>query len=367
MMTQAHEIETLEAFDRHCAAGLSLSRCILQSLDLTGRGAVLADTDVHGAIFLGCHLPQGSEVALRHRGALIFPRLPSLPFNPYQPHLYEAEELFDAIVRGEPHDGALDARIYAWHQAQGPQPSLGATLATSLHDHSISDALDEWCHSHPSDRAIGIMGGHAAARGTDEFRAAARLAGSLTRAGRLVMTGGGPGAMEAANLGAYLAHQPEVLDEAIDILTAGGDFRDDITSWARATFEVRSRWQASGESVGIPTWFYGHEPPNGFASVIAKYFSNAIREDTLLQRCRGGIVYLHGAAGTVQEIFQAATGNYYAADGEPTTPMVLVGREHWTHTLPAWPLLEALGRDRAMGTRLHLVDDIEEAVEVLLG
>ena len=48
-----------------------------------------------------------------------------------------------------------------------------------------------------------------------------------------------------------------------------------------------------------------------FATSIAKYFSNALREDVLLSRARGGIIYLPGAAGTVQEIFQAVTPNYY--------------------------------------------------------
>ncbi|WP_420175643.1 LOG family protein [Luteococcus sp. OSA5] len=366
-MTQAHEIETLEAFDRHVGAGLSLQHCIVQSLDLTGRDEQLASAEVRSTIFLGCHFGPGMEHLLRQRGALLFPRLPSLPFDPYQPRLYTPEDLFDAVVDGQPYDDCLDARIYAWHQAQGVRPALAATLSTSLHDHAIDDALDEWCHAHPSAGAIGIMGGHAASRGSAEFRSAARLAGALTRGGRLVMTGGGPGAMEAGNLGAYLAQEPEALEPAVDVLARAGDFHQDLTAWAQATFEVRRRWQPSGESVGIPTWFYGHEPPNGFATVVAKYFSNAIREDTLLQRCRGGIVYLQGAAGTVQEIFQAATGNYYCPDGEPTTPMVLVGREHWTQTLPAWPLLEALGRDRQMGTRLHLVDDVEEAAELLLG
>jgi hypothetical protein len=34
----------------------------------------------------------------------------------------------------------------------------------------------------------------------------------------------------------------------------------------------------------IPTWFYGYEPPDVFASAMAKYFSNALREDVLLRR-----------------------------------------------------------------------------------
>ena len=91
----------------------------------------------------------------------------------------------------------------------------------------------------------------------------------------------------------------------------------------------------------------GHEPPNPFATSIAKYFKNATREAILLQVCNAGIVFLPGAAGTVQEVFQDACENYYA-DPASIAPMVLVGREHWTRTVPAWPLLHSLARDLAV-------------------
>lgn len=127
---------------------------------------------------------------------------------------------------------------------------------------------------------------------------------------------------------------------------------------------MRAGWPGGGPSVGIPTWFYGHEPPNPFAAHLAKYFSNATREDGLLARCTAGVVFLPGAAGTVQEIFDNATPNYYGSRGEPT-PMVLVDREHWTQRLPAWPLLRSLAQERAMESRIALVDRIEEAPEAL--
>jgi predicted Rossmann-fold nucleotide-binding protein len=127
---------------------------------------------------------------------------------------------------------------------------------------------------------------------------------------------------------------------------------------------VRGDLGAPGEvtSVGVPTWFYGQEPPNVFAGAIAKFFSNALREDGLLARCTDGVVYLPGAAGTVQEVFQAVTGHYYAR--APAAPLVLVGHSAWTDQLPVWPLLTALAGDRPMAGTIHLVDSVEAAAEV---
>ncbi|CAM5688765.1 Rossmann fold nucleotide-binding protein OS=Streptomyces alboniger OX=132473 GN=CP975_25980 PE=4 SV=1 [Streptomyces alboniger] len=116
--------------------------------------------------------------------------------------------------------------------------------------------------------------------------------------------------------------------------------------------------------MGIPTWFYGHEPPNAFASHLGKYFANATREDGLLARSNAGVVFLPGAAGTVQEVFDNATPNYYESRGEPT-PMVLVDRAHWTDHLPVWPLLRSLARGRPMESRIALVDAVEEAPDAL--
>ena len=137
-----------------------------------------------------------------------------------------------------------------------------------------------------------------------------------------------------------------------------------MTEWAGAAFEVRRRWPGGDGGLGVPTWFYGHEPPNAFADRIAKFVQNPVREATLLARCNGGIVFLPGAAGTVQEIFQDACENYYAADSM-IAPMVLVGARHWTVDLPAWPLLRALAGERSMSMRIALVDGPAEAVATL--
>ncbi len=253
-----------------------------------------------------------------------------------------------------------DARIYAWsRQADG---DLVYPLARALHDHAIDQALAD---SLQGRHAVGVMGGHALARDDAQYAQAARLGRDLAAGGFYVATGGGPGAMEAANLGASLSgYDADTTRQALKMVARVPTYEPSIGRWAAAAFEVRAAWPATTESMGIPTWFYGHEPPNAFAARIAKYFQNSLREDTLLRHCTGGIVFLPGAAGTVQEIFQDACENYYAEEGA-VAPMVLVGIRHWTEDVPAWPLLQALAHNRPMAGHVHLVDTVTEVPAVL--
>ena len=119
--------------------------------------------------------------------------------------------------------------------------------------------------------------------------------------------------------------------------------------------------------LAIPTWLYGHEPANLFAGRIAKYFSNAIREDTILRLARGGIVFAPGRAGTVQEVFQAATKTYYGTDGA-SGAYIFLDRAYWTTELPVESLLRPLLAASPFGdlsATMHLTDDVHEAVRVL--
>ncbi|MEV7991632.1 Rossmann fold nucleotide-binding protein [Streptomyces sp. NPDC086077] len=354
------EIESLAEFDEVLAAQGTLARFRIQAVDLTDRTDALLSVDVTGAVFLGCAMTDAAATRVAAAGALVFPPIPDLPFDPYRGFVYTPDELFEGLAEG--YEGTPDALSYAWFQRTKADGDVFASMLRAVHDDAVSDALDELLFGA---RVAGVMGGHAMARGSEAYAGAARLGRELARAGFTVATGGGPGAMEAANLGAYAApHSDGMLDQALQLLAKTPKFVPSITDWARAAFEVRERWPDGGPSVGIPTWFYGHEPPNAFAAHIAKYFANATREDGLLARCTAGVVFLPGAAGTVQEIFDNATPNYYESRGEPT-PMVLVDREHWTERLPTWPLLRSLARERSMEARIALVDRIEEAPAAL--
>ncbi|MFJ8034054.1 MULTISPECIES: LOG family protein [unclassified Streptomyces] len=354
------EIESLAEFDEVVAAHGSLARFRIQAVDLTARTADLLRLDTDGAVFLGCPMSPEAAARVRSSGALVFPPVPGLPFDPYRGFVYSPDELFESLAEG--YEATPDARAYAWFQRTKADGDVFSSMLRAVHDDAVSDALDELL---AGARVVGVMGGHAMERGTAAYAGAARLGRELTRAGCTVATGGGPGAMEAANLGAYAApFADRMLDEALRLLAKAPSFRPSVTDWARSAFEVRERWPGGGESVGIPTWFYGHEPPNAFASHLAKYFANATREDGLLARSNAGVVFLPGAAGTVQEIFDNATPNYYESRGEPT-PMVLVDEAHWTTELPAWGLLQSLARGRSMESRIALVDRIEHAADAV--
>ncbi|QIK76954.1 LOG family protein [Nocardioides piscis] len=349
------DVTTLDELDTRLAAGTrSLAGWRVTGVDLTDRSAALAAVDVGESLFLGCTFAPGAEEGVRRRGAVVVPQLPGVPLDTHRSALYAPRDLYDTPDYGS----SLDARAYAWSQQP---PDQDDALAAALHDHSIDLALASW---RAGRSILGVMGGHALARGSDGYAEAARLGHALgTRV--TVATGGGPGAMEAANLGAFLSASPtSVLDSALGSLAGVPSFTPDIESWVGAAFEVIERHGPGVESLGIPTWHYGHEPPNPFATSIAKYLRNATREAILLEVCNAGIVFLPGAGGTVQEIFQDACENYYA-DESSLAPMVLVGVEHWTRTLPAWPLLTALAAGRAMEPHIHLVDTVDEAVALL--
>jgi predicted Rossmann-fold nucleotide-binding protein len=349
------QVESLEEFDRRVAAGASrLSGWRVRHVDLSGRSEVLARLRVAGATFLGCTFASGDEEHLERGGALVLPTLTVAPVDVYRSRLYTPEELYDST----PYAGSLDGRAYAWSQTPG---GADDALARSLHDHAVDEALAAWVRGK---HLVGVMGGHATERGDPAYAEAARL-GHALGAGHVVATGGGPGAMEAANLGCFLADGPaSAVEDAVAALAAVPSFRPSVDDWLRPAMEVRARVVEPHASLAIPTWHYGHEPSNVFATGIAKYFRNAVREAILLEVCDAGIVFLPGAGGTVQEVFQDACENYYA-DESSVAEMVLVGRTYWTETLPVWPLLQALAKGRTMQGRVHLVDGVEEAAALL--
>jgi hypothetical protein len=79
--------------------------------------------------------------------------------------------------------------------------------------------------------------------------------------------------------------------------------------------------------VAIPTWSFGHELTQPFATRYAAFFLDSLRETALIHESRAGIVYARGSGGTVREIFEDAEENFYAETPDELTPMIFFDRE----------------------------------------
>ena len=99
---------------------------------------------------------------------------------------------------------------------------------------------------------------------------------------------------------------------------------------------------------------------------IAKLFENSIREDTLLTEAYGGLIFMEGSAGTLQEIFQEAVQNHYVSLGYPS-PMIFVGKQFWTEEVPVVPFMQhMLDNGRYKNLLLHVADSVDEIVESII-
>ena len=277
--------------------------------------------------------------------------------------MYEGFKIDDEDSYGK----CFDGKVYQYYQFTGMQDSgANESLARSLHDHGIHAALRIFMEEHDPQRWVGVMGGHAMLRTDRMFRDIAVLSKRLTEEGFIMLSGGGPGAMEATHLGALMAGRTgEELDEAMAMLTPTPSFRD--KGWLNSSFRVLKKYpQERYISLGIPTWLYGHEPSTPFATHIAKFFDNSVREDNILTLAYGGLIYTPGSAGTMQEIFQEAVQNHYLSFGF-ASPMIFLGKEYWCTEMPVFPLLEQLMETgKYQNLLLTLTDDLDEVVDVLV-
>jgi predicted Rossmann-fold nucleotide-binding protein len=364
------EIETLDAFDAWAAEGAS-DVAAVQAIDLRSRTTTLCRIAPVGSLFLACPMDPLAAGQLVSQGAIVVPDMPGC-FSVHRARLYAPEELFDVFdpdVDGS-FAASFDSRVYAEYVAAGRDrpASMAVSFARSLHDHSITAALDELLEGR---RVVAIMGGHGLERRDPKYRAVVRIAKRLAERAYLLVSGGGPGAMEATHLGAWLAGRP---DEDVDRALSSGftdrpagapdgkEYADPC--WLARAWRLRRdfpRVRTEVISIGIPTWLYGHEPPTPLATHIAKYFANAIREEGLLAIARHGVVFAPGSAGTTQEIFQDACQNHYGTTGT-CSPMLMFGADYWTNVRPVWPLLDAVSRDRTFGELVHLVDTVDDVV-----
>lgn len=361
------EVENCEALRKAIEAGGTLRHYAFQGIDFHPCMEEVRRCRFSDCLFLG-----GFGVdELKDRmdeTCSVFPRFQGLPFSVFRSGLYNAKSLYEGYRLGYPdsYKDCFDSKVYEHYLAAGKQTGdIKETLARILHDHSMNDGLDDFLRSFDERSIVGIMGGHGLSRCDGNYRKVVMISKKLTEGGSLMVSGGGPGAMEATHLGAWMAGRPDSeVEEALEMLAAAPSYKDRL--WMETAFRVMERFPATEYvSLGVPTWLYGHEPATPFATHIAKYFDNSTREDTILTIAKGGVIYSPGSAGTMQEIFQDAVQNHYLSFGY-ASPMVFLGKEFWTEEMPVYRLMQYLiEKGKYNNLLLSISDSVDEIVKTI--
>jgi uncharacterized protein (TIGR00730 family) len=174
--------------------------------------------------------------------------------------------------------------------------------------------------------AIAVFGSARTAVDDPFYAKGIELGRKLVEAGYAVITGGGPGAMEAANRGAS---------------------------------------EAGGVSVGLGIELPFEEGVNEFVN-IGINFRYFFARKTMFVKYAQGYVVLPGGLGTFDEMFEALT---LAQTRKVTSfPVVLVGTEYWSGLLD-WLRTTVVAAGKVAEADLDmltLTDDIDEAVRIMV-
>lgn len=174
--------------------------------------------------------------------------------------------------------------------------------------------------------AVSVFGSARTRPGTPHYEVAVEVGRRLVEAGYAVVTGGGPGIMEAANKGAK---------------------------------------EAGGLSIGLGIELPFEQGMNDYVDlgVNFRYF---FARKTMFVKYSEGFVVLPGGFGTLDELFEALT--LVQTHKVIQFPIVLVGRDYWAGLLD-WlgRTVEPHGMVSAPDVELlRLVDTAEEAVQAVL-
>jgi uncharacterized protein (TIGR00730 family) len=230
---------------------------------------------------------------------------------------------------------------------QGPVTLRGDMVPTSTTDQRLLDGAtpSDWLHTDPwrvlriqaefvegfgalaeLGPAISIFGSARTAVTHPDYHLAMEVGAAVSRAGFAVITGGGPGAMEAANRGAL---------------------------------------EAGGVSVGLNIELPFEQGMNDWVNlgVNFRYF---FARKTMFVKYAQGFVVLPGGFGTFDELFEALV--LVQTQKVTSFPIILLGTSYW-HGLLEWikgPVLDRGMIAAADVDRLIVTDDVSEAVSRLV-
>ncbi|WP_433545838.1 TIGR00730 family Rossman fold protein [Streptomyces sp. CA-294286] len=173
--------------------------------------------------------------------------------------------------------------------------------------------------------AISVFGSARTPVGTPEYESGVQIGRALVEAGFAVITGGGPGAMEAANKGAR---------------------------------------EANGVSVGLGIELPFEQGLNAHVDIGVNFRYFFVRK-TMFVKYAQGFVVLPGGLGTLDELFEALT--LVQTQKVTRFPIVLFGTEYWSG-LVDWLRDTVVAQGKASAKDLllfHVTDDVEEAVALV--
>ena len=228
----------------------------------------------------------------------------------------------------------------------GPRPSKGRPEGSTTDQRLLDSRGDsDWVHMDPwrvlkiqaefvegfndlaeLGPAIAVFGSARIPAEHPAYQLGVKVGGALVEAGFTVITGGGPGAMEAANKGAT---------------------------------------EAGGESVGLGIELPWEARLNDYVTFGLNFRYFFVRKMMFVKYSQGYIV-LPGGIGTLDEMFEAMTLSQTLKI--TTFPIVLMGVEHWTGLID-WMKGSMLGDARIKQSDLDmltLTDDVDEAVALMV-
>jgi uncharacterized protein (TIGR00730 family) len=241
---------------------------------------------------------------------------------------------------------SVNSEPYRRIRRQGPVTLRGNQIPATTTDQRLLDrrGAADWVHTDPwrvlriqaefvegfgllaeLGPAVSIFGSARSQRGSHAYLTAEAIAGGLVRAGYAVITGGGPGIMEASNKGAV---------------------------------------QGGGVSVGLGIELPTETGLNDYVEVGLEFRYFFVRKTCFIKYSQAFVV-LPGGFGTMDELFEALT---LVATGKITKfPIVLVGRSYWSGLL-GWlqdTMLAEANIGHAEFGLISVADEPGEVVEII--
>ncbi len=174
--------------------------------------------------------------------------------------------------------------------------------------------------------AVTVFGSARTPSADPMYKAATALARGLAEAGFTVITGGGPGIMEAANMGAQ---------------------------------------QGGGLSVGCTIELPNEQRVNDYTDLSVSFRYFFVRKMMFVKYAQGFVIF-PGGFGTLDELFESIT--LVQTDKIEHFPVVLIGRDYWAGLLE-WLRGRVASEGKIDGADvdfLRVTDDVDEAVALMV-